>query len=224
MGKAELSKGEHRSSGPPVKLLSSRGGFPAPQARSLGHPRSLSGQWLQLSRAGSGSGWDSQHSPPCPARPAPGTGNSRDPFPSAHLLSLRTRGATGVTLKGTKGAVSPARVPWSASPGWGGHLTPPMAMPTVGTPPWHGGPHRLPWKADPWRSWLPWGSRFTGQPLRSHEAGVTLEDNGGGWQCWQCHQVPHLPPLTPKAPGTFWPLGPTTQISPGRPWQEGIGM
>lgn len=179
----------------------------------------MSGQWLQLSRAGSRSGWDSQHSPPCPARLAPGTGNSRDPFPSAHLLSLRTRGATGVTLKGTKGGVSPAQVPWSASPGCGGHLAPPMAMPTMGTPPWHGGPHRLPWKADPWRSWLPWGSRFTGQPLRSHEAGVTLEDNGGGGSAGSATRCPisHPSPPKPQVPSGPWaPPRRSLRAGPGR--------
>lgn len=98
-------------------------------------------------------------------------------------------------------------------------------MPTTGTPLWHRAPHRLPWKSNPWRAWLAWGSWFTSQPLRSHQAGVTLEDNEGRCQCWQCHRVPHLPPHHPQSPpGTFWPLGPTTQISPGRPCQERRGV
>lgn len=31
-------------------------------------------------------------------------------------------------------------------------------------------------------------------------------------------------PGPPGPPPTFWPLGPTTQISPGRPWWEGSGV
>lgn len=33
-----------------------------------------------------------------------------------------------------------------------------------------------------------------------------------------------MPRALPVPPVTFWPLGPTTQISPGRPWWEGSGV
>lgn len=67
---------------------------------------------------------------------------------------------------------------------------PPAVMPTrshrmpcwghhPGTAPRHGGPYRLPWKADPWRAWLSREPRLAGQPLGSHEARVTLEGKWG---------------------------------------------
>lgn len=68
-----------------------------------------------------------------------------------------------------------------------------VSMPTMGTPPWRRAPHRLPWKANPWRAWLAWGSWFTGQSLGSHEARVTLEDNEG------CVSVLAVPPGAPFA-------------------------
>lgn len=45
-----------------------------------------------------------------------------------------------------------------------------------------------------------------------------------GCQCWGCLWVPWLPRVHPQTPAlTFCPLGPTTQISPGRPCRGGAG-
>lgn len=86
------------------------------------------------------------------------------------------------------------------------HPQPPRQWCHLGTATQHWGPYRLPWKANPWRARLPRGSWLAGQPLRSHEARVTLEGKRG-CQCQRCHRVPRLPPIHSQAPTYLLALG-----------------
>lgn len=85
-----------------------------------------------------------------------------------------------------------------------GVLTGFPGKPIPGDPGFPGGPGSPASPSGPTRPGSPWKVRKN----------VTVSAAAG---------CPGSHPFTPKPPPTFWPLGPTTQISPGRPCRRGAG-
>lgn len=85
-----------------------------------------------------------------------------------------------------------------------GVLTGFPGKPIPGEPGFPGGPGSPASPSGPTRPGSPWKAR--GDATAGAAAGC-----------------PGSHPFTPKPPPTFWPLGPTTQISPGRPCRRGAG-
>lgn len=151
-------------------------------------------------------------------------GRSGPLFPPTHLFSLRTRGTTRVTLKGREDGISPAQAPWPAGqPHRAAMPTPQPPCAELGTLPecsptaWGSLPASL-------ESRSPENLASPGVPARQPAPRVPRDQGHPGRQGRVSASVALLGAPTfphPDFPPTFWPLGPTTQISPGRPCREG---